>query len=134
MVRAKETIPYEKTKRNKIFVLRNPSLSVKRRVYDTEIRTLLILSAALCCALLLFLIGYIFYRGLPNVSWEFLTSEESFLKGTIGIFPNICNTLYLIFYKGGHTNDREITRKEHYSSDYLPNSCNKCSSLTHQIL
>ena len=96
MVQTKETVPYGKAKRKKLLAVRNPALSARRRAYDIGIRTLLILSAALCCALLLFLIGYIFYRGLPNISWEFLTSEESFLNGTIGILPNICNTLYLI--------------------------------------
>ena len=46
---------------------------MRRRVYDIVMRTLLYLSAAAVCALLVFLVGYIFCRGLPNLSWEFLT-------------------------------------------------------------
>mgnify|MGYP006896725679 CR=1 FL=1 len=44
-------------------------------------RGLLYLSAGITCLLLLFLIGYILYRGLPNLNWTFLTSQESVLRG-----------------------------------------------------
>ena len=72
-------------------------LSPRRQVYDKGLRTLLWLCAGLTCALLVFLIGYIFYRGLGNISWELLTSQTSYIKDTIGILPNILNTLYIIF-------------------------------------
>ena len=72
-------------------------LSPRRRAYDKGLRALLWLCAGLTCALLVFLIGYIFYRGLGNISWELLTSQTSYIKGTIGILPNILNTLYIIF-------------------------------------
>ena len=45
----------------------------------------------------MFIIGYIFYRGLGNVSWELLSSETSYINDIIGILPNILNTLYIIF-------------------------------------
>ena len=45
----------------------------------------------------MFLIGYIFYRGLRNITWELLTTQTSYIKDTIGILPNILNTLYIIF-------------------------------------
>ena len=71
-------------------------LSASRKLYDRGLRALVWLCAGLTCALLLFLIGYIFYRGVPNLSLEFLTTQESLLKGTMGILPAICNTLYVI--------------------------------------
>ena len=71
-------------------------LSPRRRVYEVGMRALIYAAAALVVALLLFLLGYIFYMGLPNLTWEFLTSEESVLKGTEGILPAIQNTLYVI--------------------------------------
>ena len=73
-------------------------LSPARRAYDLIARLLLYLCAALTCALLLFLIGYIFYRGIPGISWSFLTTAESVLKGTMGILPAIYNTLYVIIF------------------------------------
>ena len=65
-------------------------------MYDRTLRFLLCFCAALTCALLVFIIGYIFVKGLPHVSWHFLSSEPSFIKDTIGILPNILNTLYLV--------------------------------------
>ena len=68
-------------------------LSARRRAYDSGLRGLVWLCAGLTCALLLFLIGYICYRGIPGINWEFLTTEESLLRGTMGILPAIVNTL-----------------------------------------
>ena len=72
------------------------SLSPRRRAYDKGLRILLWLCAGVTCALLVFLIGYIFYRGLGNITWELLTTQTSYIKDTIGILPNILNTLYII--------------------------------------
>ena len=66
-------------------------LSPRRRTYEVGMRGLLYLSAGITCLLLLFLIGYILYRGLPNLNWTFLTSQESVLRGTDGIMPAIQN-------------------------------------------
>ena len=62
-------------------------LSPRRRAYDIVMRTLLYASAAIICALLIFLIGYILYRGIPSLSWEFLTSEESVINDVPGHTP-----------------------------------------------
>ena len=72
------------------------AMSLNRRVYDRGMRGLLWLSAGITCALLVFLMGYILWRGIPQLSWQFLTSAESVLKGTLGILPAICNTLYVV--------------------------------------
>ena len=73
------------------------TLSPRRKAYDRTLRTLLYICAGITCALLVFIIGYIFYRGLGNVSWEILSSETSYINDIIGILPNILNTLYIIF-------------------------------------
>lgn len=72
------------------------TMSLNRRVYDRGMRSLLWLSAGITCALLVFLMGYILWRGIPQLNWQFLTSSESVLKGTLGILPAICNTLYVV--------------------------------------
>lgn len=71
-------------------------LSASRRAYNTTMKILLYLCAGITCALLLFLIGYIFYRGLPHISWDLLSTQSSYIKDTIGILPNLLNTLYII--------------------------------------
>lgn len=72
-------------------------LPLRRRVYDSGLRAALWLCAGGTCALLAFLIGCIFYRGLGHITWELLTTQTSYIKNTIGILPNILNTLYIIF-------------------------------------
>ncbi len=72
------------------------TLSTRRRVYDRVLRVLLYLCGVLTCALLALIIGYIFYRGIPNITWELLSSQTSYIKDTIGILPNILNTVYLV--------------------------------------
>ena len=71
-------------------------LSPRRRAYDITMRTLLYVAAIVICALLVFLIGYILYRGVPSLSLEFLTSEESVINDVQGILPALVNTLYII--------------------------------------
>lgn len=57
----------------------------------------MIFCVGVTCALLIFLIGYIFCRGLPNLTWDLLSGQTSYIQNTIGILPNILNTLYIIF-------------------------------------
>lgn len=71
-------------------------MSTKRKLYTGVLKTLIYLCAGITVALLVALIGYIFYRGLPNITWELLSTQRSALKGTIGILPNLIFTLYMI--------------------------------------
>ena len=71
-------------------------LSGKRRAYDRVLRFLLYFCGFLTCALLVFIIGYIFVRGLPHITWELLSTEPSYIRDTIGILPNIINTVYIV--------------------------------------
>ena len=71
-------------------------LSAGRRAYNAGMRALIYVAAVIVVALLVFLLGYILYRGLPNLSWTFLTAEESVVKDIQGIGPAILNTLYVI--------------------------------------
>ena len=70
--------------------------SAKRKLWNGGVRSLVYLASGLTVGLLLFLIGYILYRGIPYLSWKLLTGETSYIKDTIGILPNIVNTLYII--------------------------------------
>lgn len=58
-------------------------------------------AAGIVVLLVFGLLGYVLYKGLPGISWEFLTTSPSTLKGTIGIWPNILNTLYIVFLSLG---------------------------------
>ena len=67
-----------------------------RRVRAAGARALLWLSAGAASALLLLLAGYVCVRGLPGLSWGFLTGEESLLRDTRGVFPAVVNTVVVI--------------------------------------
>lgn len=54
------------------------------------------ISAALTCTLALGLMGYVLVKGLPQLSWKLLTTAPSYLEDTVGILPDILNTLYII--------------------------------------
>ena len=71
-------------------------LSARRWIYDRGLRALLWLCGGLVCALLVFIIGYIFARGLPRITWELLSTQSSVLRGTVGILPHIASTVYII--------------------------------------
>ena len=68
----------------------------KRNVYIWTMRVLMWLAAGITAALTLFLLGYVLIKGLPNISWELLSTKPSYLRGTVGILPDILNTLYII--------------------------------------
>ena len=74
----------------------NQKISGKRKAYIALMRGLMWLAAALCCALVLFLICYVLLKGLPNITWELLSTKPSYLSNTIGILPDILNTLYIV--------------------------------------
>ena len=71
-------------------------LSPSRSAYGWLMRVLMWLASALTCALVLFLIGYVLYKGIPNLSWELVFTSPSYLEERIGILPDIMNTLYIM--------------------------------------
>lgn len=71
-------------------------ISKKRRAYILLMRNLMWLSAALTAGLVLFLVAYVMAKGLPEISWNLLTTKPSYLTGNIGILPDILNTVYII--------------------------------------
>lgn len=69
---------------------------VRRTVYINIMKVLMGISVAITCGLVLFLIGYVLYRGLPNISWELVSTQPSYLEDRIGILPDILNTIYIV--------------------------------------
>ena len=59
-------------------------------------KSLMYISAAVTCALVIFLIVYVMCKGIPNITWELVSTKPSYLSDRIGILPDILNTLYII--------------------------------------
>lgn len=68
----------------------------RRKLWNTAVKAAVYAASMLTAGLLVFLIGYIFWRGIPYLSWELVSSQTSYIRNTIGILPNIVNTVYII--------------------------------------
>jgi phosphate transport system permease protein len=71
-------------------------VSRNRKLYSGVMRGLMGVSVGLTCLLVLFLIGYVLIRGVPGITWEFLSTAPSYLTERIGILPDIMNTVYIV--------------------------------------
>lgn len=71
-------------------------IAAKRKGYIGLMRGLMALSAALTCALVLFMIVYVLAKGLPHITWRLLATAPSYMQDTVGIWPDILNTVYII--------------------------------------
>ena len=74
----------------------NNSASASRRTWNRVMNALVRASAVLVIVLVAGILGMVLVRGIPHISWKFLTTTASVLKGTDGILPAILNTLYVI--------------------------------------
>lgn len=68
----------------------------RRNLYVWSMRLLMWLAVGITAALTAFLVGYVLIQGIPNLSWEFLSTKPSYLTETIGILPDILNTVYIV--------------------------------------
>lgn len=72
------------------------SFERKRALWNRSVKAAVYGAAGFTAALLLFLIGFLFWRGVPYLSWELVSTQTSYIRETIGILPNIVNTIYII--------------------------------------
>ena len=68
----------------------------KRDLYVWSVRLLMWLAVGITAALTAYIVGYVLIQGIPNLSWEFLSTKPSYLADTIGILPDILNTVYIV--------------------------------------
>ena len=71
-------------------------LTGRRRAYAAVMRTLMVLATVVTGALVLFLIVYVLFKGIPNITCELLSTKPSYLSNTIGILPDLLNTVYIV--------------------------------------
>ena len=72
-------------------------MSAKRKAWIYSVRALMTAATGITLALALFLVVYVLAKGLPNLSFELLTTAPSYLSGRVGILPDILNSLYIVF-------------------------------------
>lgn len=76
--------------------MQNNTMKGKRKAYITTMKILMWVSTALTAALVVFLLGYVLWKGVPNITWQLLSTKPSYLTDSIGILPDILNTLYVV--------------------------------------
>ena len=69
---------------------------MKRKAYIGIMKILMLLSVTITCSLVIFVIGFVLYKGLPNITWKLLSTKPSYLTQSIGILPDILNTFYIV--------------------------------------
>ena len=74
------------------------NVSARRRTYGLVMKSLMLLATGVTCALVVFMVVYVLYKGVPNITWQLLSTSPSYLSDTIGILPDILNTLYIVIY------------------------------------
>ena len=68
----------------------------KRNIYVWTMRVLMRLAVGITAALTVFIVGYVLVQGVPNLNWAFISTKPSYLSDTIGILPDILNTVYIV--------------------------------------
>ena len=68
----------------------------KRNLYVWSVRLLMWFAVGITAALTAYIVGYVLIQGISNLSWEFLSTKPSYLADTIGILPDILNTVYIV--------------------------------------
>ena len=76
--------------------MKGSALSSSRKIWISCMKALMYLCSGLTGALVLFLMGYVLIKGIPNISWELLSTSPSYLSDRIGILPDLMNTLYIV--------------------------------------
>ena len=76
--------------------MKQRKLSNSRRRFLWTVRGGMYLATAITGLLTLFIVAYVLIQGIPNLSWEFVTTKPSYLSGNIGILPDILNTVYIV--------------------------------------
>ena len=71
-------------------------ISNRRKMFLWTVRGGMYLATVLTGGLTLFIVAYVLIQGIPNITWEFLSTKPSYLSGSVGILPDILNTVYIV--------------------------------------
>lgn len=71
-------------------------LSPRRKAYIGTMTGLMWFCSIITCGLVVYILAYVLFRGIPNISWEFVSTSPSYLSENIGILPDIMNTIYIV--------------------------------------
>ena len=73
------------------------SFARKRALHSALLRGISGAAAFFCAAITFSLLLYVCVEAIPNISTEILFTRPSYTEETIGLLPDILNTIYLVF-------------------------------------
>ena len=73
--------------------MKNEKMPASRQGYVWLVRIGMWVATGLTALLTLCIVGYVLLKGVPNLSWEFVSTKPSYLSGKIGILPDIITTV-----------------------------------------
>lgn len=75
----------------------NTQFALQRKFYNNFLHIVMILSITLVAIFIVLFVGFILYKGIPQINWKLISTKPSYISESIGILPDILNTLYVIF-------------------------------------
>ena len=135
--------------------MKGSAFSSSRKIWISCMKALMYLCSGLTGALVLFLMGYVLIKGIPNISWELLSTSPSYLSDRIGILPDLMNTLYIVLativivlplgvgaaiYLTEYAKNKKLVAVMEYAAETLsgiPSACwcsARCSAWAHRFL
>ncbi|MGN1399125.1 MAG: phosphate ABC transporter permease PstA [Erysipelotrichaceae bacterium] len=72
-------------------------LNRQKRIFTLILKALMIISITVTVLLVAWMIIFVLYRGFKGMTWHFIVSKPSYINENIGIWPNIVNTIYIVF-------------------------------------
>ena len=67
----------------------NKNFALKRKFYNKFLSIIMIISIILVAIFIVLFVGYILYKGLPQINWELISTKPSYISERIGILPDI---------------------------------------------
>lgn len=74
----------------------NKEFSTQRKIFIFIGKLLMLFATTITISLVIFITIYILFKGIPNITYSLISEKPSYIKNTIGILPDILNTLYII--------------------------------------
>ena len=78
--------------------MKHKGIAGVRRRYIWTVRCGMYLATGLTALLTFCIVAYVLIRGIPHLSFRFISTKPSYLSGNIGILPDILNTLYIVIH------------------------------------
>ena len=65
----------------------NTKFALQRKFYNKFLSIVMILSITLVAIFIVLFVGFILYKGIPQINWKLISTKPSYISESIGILP-----------------------------------------------